>query len=110
VPAHQTTLTLETARDGRIEHVCICCYWRGTPSKGEINTDYIFNSIAKLNRSNRRIQKDAVLHAVGIHIGLLKKKKNQRLPIILSQEERDRVLYFLRQFLAQQKLEVKIKD
>jgi len=110
VATHQTTLALETGKDGKIEHVCIVCYWRGTPRKGEINTDYIFNSIAKLNRSNRRVQKDAVLHVVGIHTGLLKKKKNQRLPVILSTEERDRVLYFLRQFLTQQGLEVRVKD
>lgn len=110
VPAHFTTLTLETGKDGKPYHVCIVCYWRGQPKRGEINSDYILNSIAKYNRSNRRTQQDAVLHAVGLHTGLLKKKKNQRLPIVLSGEERDRVLYFLRQFLTQQGLEVALKD
>ncbi len=109
VQLHQTTLALETGKNGRIEYVCIQCYWRGVPTKGEFNPDFVFNSIAKYNRSNRRTQQDAILHAVGLHCGLIKSKRN-RLPILLSQEERDRVLYFLRQFLASQKLEVKIKD
>lgn len=110
VPAHTTTLTVETGKDGKLCHVCVVCYWQGQPRKGEINSDYLLNSVVKYNKSNRRIQQDAVLHAVGLHIGLLTKKKNQRLPIVLSGEERDRVLYFLRQFLTQQGLEVKVRD
>jgi hypothetical protein len=79
------------------------------PRKADFNSDFILNSIAKLNRSNRRVQKDSVLHGVGLHVGLLKKKKNQRLPVILKQEERDRVVYFLRQFLVNQGLDVQVK-
>jgi hypothetical protein len=111
VEGHKTTLALETDSRGRPQYVCICCYWRGqTSSKREWNPDFIYNSIAKYNKSSRRTQQDAILHAVGLHCGLIKPKRNQRLPILLSQEERDRVLYFLRQFLASQKLDVKIKE
>jgi len=74
----------------------------------QINPSFLFNSIAKYNRSQRQTQKDTILNAVGIHVGLLPKNRNP-LPV-LEKEERDRVLYFLRQFLASQKLEVKIKN
>jgi hypothetical protein len=109
LPAHSTTLFIETGKDGKPHYSCLVCYWRGVPRKGDFNSDFVLNSIAKLNRSNRRVQKDSVLHGVGLHVGLLQKKKNQRLPIILTQEERDRVLYFLRQFLVNQGLDLQIR-
>lgn len=73
-----------------------------------MNETFIFNSIRKYNRARRQTQKDCILAAVGIHTGLIKKGKGV-MPT-LSLEERQRVLYFLRHFLAQQNLEVLLND
>jgi hypothetical protein len=73
----------------------------------QINPSFVFNQIRKYNKSRRQTLKDAALTAVGIHVGLLEKKN----VIIrdLTQEERDRVLYYLRQFLQNQGLTVTIQ-
>ena len=74
----------------------------------QLNESFLFKSIHKYKRSQRQTQRDAVLNAVGVHAGLLERSSNP-LPV-LSQEERDRVLDFLREFLKSQKLEVEIKN
>lgn len=74
----------------------------------QLNEDFLFKSIRKYNQVRRQTQKDVVLNAVGIHAGLLPRSRNP-LPE-LSQEERDRVLYFLKEFLLQQGIEASIKD
>jgi hypothetical protein len=48
------------------------------------------------------------LTAVGIHAGLLEKKK--LVFRTLTREERQRVVYFLRQFLRDQGVEAQIKE
>ena len=105
---HKTTVILDLSQDNA-QYYCVRCGWSGQMVFGnQVNPSFVFNSIRKYNRSQRQTQKDVILNAVGIHVGLLPKNRNP-LPV-LSQEERDRVLYFLRQFLASQKLEVIIKD
>ena len=74
----------------------------------QLNENFLFKSIRKYNQAQRQTQKDAVLNAVGVHAGLLAKSRNP-LPL-LEQEERDRVLNFLKQFLAEQGVEASIKD
>lgn len=107
---HKTAVVLDLATDdGVAQYLCIRCGWSGQLAlENQVNPSFIFNSIAKYNRVQRQTQKDVILNAVGIHAGLLPKKGNP-LPV-LSQEERDRVLYFLKQFLASQKLEVTLKE
>jgi hypothetical protein len=74
----------------------------------EINESFVFNQIRKFNQARRQTQKDVVLHAVGVHAGLV---KVQRTPLpTLTPEERQRVLYFLRQFCEQQGVEVLLKE
>jgi hypothetical protein len=58
---------------------------------------FIFNSIRRYNQATRQLQRDCILHAVGRHVNLIE-RPGQLLPE-LSQEERDRVLKFLREFL-----------
>jgi hypothetical protein len=67
---------------------------------------FLFNSIRKYNRSRRQTQRDVVLHAVGVRAGLIECRRTP-LPI-LSEEERDRVLSYLREFLASQNLKIVI--
>ena len=64
----------------------------------ELNQNFIFNQIRKYNQARRQIYRDKALLAVGIHAGLLKKSK--AIAPELSEEDRLRVLFFLRQFLA----------
>jgi hypothetical protein len=73
----------------------------------QINPSFVFNQIRKYNKSRRQTLKDAALTAVGIHVGLLEKKN----VIIrdLTKEERDRVLYYLRQFIKSEGLKVTIQ-
>lgn len=73
-----------------------------------MNQDFLFKSIRKYNRAARQTQKDAILHAVGVHVELL--PKSRRPMPTLSEEERSCVRYFLRQFLKSQNLEVTLKD
>ena len=72
----------------------------------EPSETFLFNSIRKYNRSHRQTQRDVVLHAVGVRAGLLQCRRSP-LPI-LSEEERDRVLSYLREFLASQNLKIVI--
>jgi len=70
------------------------------------NESFFFNSIHKYNRAHRQTQRDVVLHAVGVRAELMECRRSP-LPT-LSQEERDRVLVYLRQFLASQNLKIVI--
>ena len=72
----------------------------------EINESFLFKSIHKYNRVHRQTQRDVILHAVGVRAGLVECRRSP-LPI-LSQEERDRVLAYLREFLASQNLKIVI--
>lgn len=63
----------------------------------EINENFIVDWIRRYNRSRRQIYKDKALLAIGIHAGLLKKSKS--VAPELSEEERQCVLYFCREFL-----------
>lgn len=72
-----------------------------------MNESFLFNSIRKYNLARRQTQRDVILHAVGVHCKVLKVKRSP-LPV-LSQEERDRVLECLREFLRQQEVEVLLK-
>ena len=102
MPRHNTTLFLSERSIS--EHICISCGWIGQPlPAGEINHSFLFNMIRKLNRAKRQTQKDVVLHAVGVNVGLL--KRNKSILPTLSQEERERVYYFLNQFLVSQGFE-----
>ena len=67
-----------------------------------MNESFLFNSIHKYNRATRQTQRDGVLHAVGVHAALIQKRRSL-LPE-LTQQERDRVLAFLRDFLQDQGL------
>jgi hypothetical protein len=70
------------------------------------NETFLFNSIHKYNRAQRQTQRDVVLHAVGVRAGLI---ECRRTPMpILSQEERDRVLDYLREFLSAQGLSISL--
>ncbi len=74
----------------------------------EINQSLIFNQIRKYNQVRRQTQKDVALHIVGVHVGLL---EVQRTPLpTLKEEERQRVLYFLKQFCEQQGVQVLLKE
>ncbi len=73
----------------------------------EINEAFVFAWIRKYNQARRQLYKDKALLAVGIHAGLLKKSKS--IAPELSQEERDRVVYFLREFVRSAGIEVKIQ-
>lgn len=73
----------------------------------EINESFVFNQIRKYNQARRQIYKDKALLSVGIHAGLL--KKQSAIAPELSQPERDRVLYFLRQFASSAGCPVEIK-
>lgn len=73
----------------------------------EINEAFVFDWIRKYNQSRRQIYKDKALLAVGIHAGLLKKSK--AIAPELTQEERDRVVYFLRQFVRSAGVQVQIQ-
>jgi hypothetical protein len=72
----------------------------------EINQSLVFNQIRKYNQARRQIYKDKALLTVGIHAGLL--KKQVAVAPELSQEERDRVLYFLREFARSAGCQVEI--
>ena len=69
-----------------------------------MNSKFITNQIRKYTRLRRVASKDAVLTAIGIHAGLLEKKR-----VILrslTPAERERVLYFMQQFAQRQGLTV----
>jgi hypothetical protein len=62
-----------------------------------MNEAFLFNSIHKYNRATRQSQKDVLLYKIGVHAGLIEKRRSL-LPE-LSVEERSRVIDFLNQFL-----------
>lgn len=70
----------------------------------ELNEAFIIRQIRKYNSVKRHLHQDRALTAIGIHAGLLKKKK-----VVLREltnEERLRVLYFVRQFLVERGMPV----
>lgn len=67
---------------------------------------FVFNQIRKYNQARRQIYKDKALLAAGIHAGLLKKSK--AIVPELSDGERQRVLFFLREFLKSAGVEATI--
>lgn len=73
-----------------------------------MNNSFIFQEIRKYNQATDQRRKDLALSAIGLHAGLLEKKHIALRD--LTFEERSRVIYFLEQFLKQQKLEVAIKQ
>jgi hypothetical protein len=70
------------------------------------NESFLLNSIHKYNNRKRQTQRDVILHAVGVRAGLVECRRTP-LPI-LSQEERDRVLDYLREFLSAQGLSISL--
>jgi len=73
-----------------------------------VNKSFVFNQIRRYNSVKTQLHQDAALTAVGIHVGLLEKKK-----VVfrtLTREERQRVINFLRQFLQDQGVEAEIKE
>ena len=62
-----------------------------------INESFVVDHIRNYNRARRQIYEDRALLAIGIHAGLLKKSKS--VAPELSEEERQRVIYFCREFL-----------
>ena len=73
-----------------------------------MNNSFVFNQIRRYNSVKTKLHQDAALTAVGIHVGLLEKKK--LVFRTLTREERQRVVYFLRQFLRDQGVEAQIKE
>lgn len=72
-----------------------------------MNETFLFKSIRKYNQARRQTQKDAILHAVGVHLDLL---QMQRSPLpTLSEEERQIVLEKLREFLKTHELDIFLK-
>lgn len=67
-----------------------------------MNESFLFNSIHKYNCAKRIAQRDSVLFGVGVHVGLIERRDPRRPQ--LSVEERDRVLGYLRDFLAKEGL------
>lgn len=63
----------------------------------EVNEAFVVDHIRKYNRARRSMYRDKSLLEIGVHVGLIKKSK----AIIpeLTDEERQRVLYFCREFL-----------
>jgi len=72
--------------------------------KDTMNESFIFNSIHKYNRATRQTQKDVILYKMGVHAGLIEKRRSL-LPE-LSSEERSRVIDFLNQFLKSHNFKV----
>lgn len=70
----------------------------------ELNEAFIIRQIRKYNSVKCHLHQDRALTAIGIHAGLLKKKKVALRE--LTNEERLRVLYFVRQFLVERGMPV----
>ncbi len=71
-----------------------------------IDESFLWSQIRKYNQARRQIYKDKVLLAVGVHTGLLTAQK--KFFPELTEEERNRILYFLRQFLADKCVQVEL--
>jgi hypothetical protein len=67
----------------------------------KVNPSFLFTQIRKYNSTPRQIQKDAVLQAVGLHVGLLSKSKACLMPT-LTPEERSLILGYLADFCERQ--------
>lgn len=73
-----------------------------------LNHSFILEQIRKYNQARRLIYRDRALLAIGLHTGFL--KKSHALAPELSQEERERVLYFCRQFLKANAIQAELKE
>lgn len=73
-----------------------------------INQGFILTQIRRYNQARRQIYKDRALLTIGIHTGLIPKKA--ALTPELSSEERERVLYFCRQFLESSGIKAEMKE
>jgi hypothetical protein len=73
-----------------------------------INESFIFNQIHKYNSAKRLIYQDAALKAVARHVGLIESRMTAFR--ILTPEERQRVLEFLRSFLQEQGVKAEIRE
>lgn len=72
--------------------------WESRALTGQcLNSAFIIDWIRKYNRASRQLYQDRALLAIGIHAGLI--KKSSAIAPQLSEEERQRVLYFCREFL-----------
>lgn len=72
-----------------------------------MNPNFVFREIRRYNQAQSQKSKDAALVAIGLHAEILE-KKDIALRDLLP-EERNRIIYFLKQFLQQQGLEVALK-
>lgn len=73
-----------------------------------LNQSFILEHIRKYNQARRQLYRDNALLAIGIHAGLLQKRV--AIASELTQQERDRVLYFCRQFLKSNAIQAEIKE
>jgi hypothetical protein len=65
-----------------------------------MNEAFLFNSIHKYNRATRQSQKDVLLYKMGVHAGLIEKRRSP-LPT-LTPEQRQSVINFVNDFLKSQ--------
>jgi hypothetical protein len=68
---------------------------------------FLFNCIRKYNSAPRQLQKDVILHSVGVKAGLIRKRRSPCPE--LTPEERRLVLEYLQNFLKSQDVEVLLK-
>lgn len=73
-----------------------------------LNQSFILSQVRKYNQAVRQLYRDNALLAIGIHTGLLQKRV--AIASELTQVERDRVLYFCRQFLKSNHIQAEIKE
>lgn len=66
----------------------------------ELNSVFIKKLLSKYNAATRQMHRDRCLLAIGVHAGIVNPKRS--IVPSLSQEERYRVLYFLRQYCDSQ--------
>lgn len=69
-----------------------------------LNEAFIIRQIHKYNNVKRQLHQDKALTAIGLHAGLLKKKKVFARE--LTDSERLLVLFFVRQFLVERGMPV----
>lgn len=73
-----------------------------------LNQGFILQQIRKYNQTSRQLHQDKALSAIGIHTGLLPKRV--AIAPELTQEERNRVLYFCTQFLKTAGIKAEMKQ
>jgi hypothetical protein len=75
--------------------------------KTSLREQFLLNQIRRYNAAGRQIHRDRCLLAVGIYVQIFPKEKAKVQPK-LTQEERNTILCFLRQF-CQQGLQIELK-